>query len=353
MTSLLLAIGQEPRVAELSGMYMRAQIFGVLPWSVFEACKRYLQSQGIMRAGALVLLVVLPIHILNNYLLVYSPTFGIGFVGAAIATIISEWLMVAGMIIYVLNSRAMETWGGWDFRALRNMSTFYRLALPAVIMMCAEWITFELLSIGASYFGPTQLVASAVMINTHVQVVHINNGIGFGTSPRIGNLIGAAKPRLAHITSCVAIATSSFVGIMCTLFLAVFGDWWISVYTSDPAVVPEVRKIITISYIFTTFNGLNAVLGAIMRGLGRQKTSAAIHLLGYHLCAIPLGAYLGFGLKMQVSGLWWGVCAGILVVFVSQVVYIYKLVNWKDEVRLCMARLRQSRANSDENQEHE
>ncbi|PIA19578.1 MATE efflux family protein, partial [Coemansia reversa NRRL 1564] len=351
--SLLLAIGQGPRVAELSGMYMRSQIFGVLGWSIFEACKRYLQSQGIMRAGALVLLVVIPIHMFISYLLVYSPTYGIGFTGAAISTVISEWLMVAGITIYILKSRAMETWGGWDYRALRGMSSFYWLAIPAVIMMWAEWVVFELISVGSSYFGSTELVASAIMINAQIQVMHMNNGIGSGASPRIGNLIGAGKPRLAHITSCVAVATSSFVGIMCTLFLAVLGEWWVSIYSTDPEVFPTVRKIITISYIFTTFNGLNSVLGGIMRGLGRQKPSAIINMVGYHLCGVPLGVYLAFGLKMQVPGLWWGVCVGVLLVFITHTVYIYMLVDWKDEVKLCLARLQQSHANIEDNQDQE
>ncbi|PIA14589.1 MATE efflux family protein, partial [Coemansia reversa NRRL 1564] len=336
---ILLSIGQNPLVAKLSGTYMRIQVFGVLPWTMFEACKCYLQSQGIMRAGSLVLLVVVPIHCFNNYLLVRSPTYGIGFIGAPIATLISEWLMFAGIVIYIRGSRAMDTWGGWNIDVLHNMHAYYKVAAPAVIMLCAEYFAFGLLTIGASYFGVVQIDACTIVINTLLLIFIPSYGISFSTGPRVGNLIGAAKPRQARIASDVALAASAFIGLLFIALLAMFLDLWISVYTAEPDVIRQVKMIIPITYLFITGDGLKAVLSAIMRGLGRQKVSAAINMLAYHLIAIPVSAYLGFGRDMQNPGLWWGVCVGVLVVCGGHFIYIYRWVDWKDEVRFCLVRL--------------
>ncbi|KAJ2737383.1 ethionine resistance protein [Coemansia sp. BCRC 34962] len=339
---ILLAIKQDPDIAALSGKYLRIQILAMLPWSVFEVTKRYLQAQGIMRAGMIVVTIVAPIHWFNNYFLVRSPTYGLGFIGAPIVNIFSNCLMCIGILVYACSSRAVETWGGWKLNAFRNMSQYYRLAIPAVITVCAEWVGFELLTVGTSYFGANQMAGQAIMINSVVIIFQFSNGLGFGTSPRIGNLIGAARPRQARIAADVSLITAVFIGILCTLFLVFFGDWWTSVYTSDPDIARETAKLMPVACMFTVGDGINAVIGAILRGLGRQQVSANIYIFGFYICAIPIAGYLGYGLHMQAVGLWWGLCIGIMISSVLQTVYVYRWIDWKDEVRLCLLRLKRS-----------
>ncbi|KAJ2846456.1 ethionine resistance protein, partial [Coemansia brasiliensis] len=204
---------QDPAIAHLSGIYLRIQILGVLPWSIFEACKRYLQSQEIMRAGTIVIMIVAPFHWINNYVFVRSETYGLGFIGAPIINIVSNWMLVICIVIYACNSRAKETWGGWDRRAFHNMQEYYKLAIPSVITVCAEWICFELLTIGTSYFGANQLAGQAIVLNSMILIFQISNGLGFGTSPRIGNLIGAGKPRQARIAADMSLMASTVIGI--------------------------------------------------------------------------------------------------------------------------------------------
>ncbi|KAJ2119649.1 ethionine resistance protein [Coemansia sp. RSA 2131] len=339
---ILLVLKQDPEIARLSGMYLRIQILGVLPWSVFEACKRFLQAQEIMRAGTIVIMFVAPFHWLGNIVFVRSQTYGLGFIGAPIITVFSNWMMLAGIIIYACNSRARETWGGWNPRALRNMSKFYRLAIPSVITVCAEWIGFELLTIGTSYFGANQMAGQAIMLNSVGLIFQISNGLGYGTSPRIGNLIGAGKPRQARIAADMAIVASTFIGAVGTLFLALCGGWWTSVYTEDPDIARETAKLMPVACLFLISDGLNAVLGAILRGLGRQQASANIYMFGFYLCAVPIAIYLGYGMHMQAVGLWYGLCFGVMMSSTLQLAYIYKWVDWKNEVRLCLMRLHRS-----------
>ncbi|KAJ2387081.1 ethionine resistance protein, partial [Coemansia sp. RSA 2611] len=310
---ILLAIKQDPDIAALCGKYLRIQILGMLPWSVFEATRRYLQAQGIMRASMTVALVVAPIHWFSNYFLVRSPTYGLGFMGAPISNVFSNCLMCAGLLVYTFNSRAVEAWDGWKLSAFRNMSQYYRLAIPAVIMVCAEWVIYELLTIGTSYFGASQLAGQAIMLNSVLICYHLSTGLGFGTSPRIGNLIGAAKPRQARIAADMSLVATVCIGIACVLFLVFFGDWWTSVYTSDPVVALEAAKLRNVACVLIIGNALNAVIGAILRGLGQQKISANIYMFSFYVCAMPIGIYLGYGLHMQAVGLWWGLSIGITI----------------------------------------
>ncbi|KAJ2803370.1 ethionine resistance protein, partial [Coemansia guatemalensis] len=251
---ILLAIGQEPLIAHLSGQYLNIQILGILPMTLFEACKCFLQSQELMSGGTTVLGFVVPIHATINYLLVHS-TYGIGYKGAAVATVISDWLMLCGILIYIKRSRAIEYWGRWDPKALRNMYEFYKLAIPSVITVCASCFCFELLSVSSSYFGAISLAATSIAINTNNFTFQISSGIGYSSGPRIGNLIGAGKPRWARISRDISLLVVAATGAIVIIFLTFCGRLWISVYTSDAEVVHETLKLMPVFCAYVIFDG--------------------------------------------------------------------------------------------------
>ncbi|KAI9505377.1 hypothetical protein BX070DRAFT_219956 [Coemansia spiralis] len=293
---------------------------------LFEAIKRYLQAQGIMRAATIVVVVVAPISWLSNFFLVRSPTYGIGFIGAPVVNVVTNWLMFIIILIYAYKSRAMETWDGWTVSAFCNMSGFYCLAIPSVTTLCAEFVCIALLAIGASYFGANKIAGQLIIINSVRIIALLSDGLGFGISPRVGNLIGAAKPRQARIEGDMSVLPSSFIGVVGMLFL---------VYTVDPAVARESAKLIPVACIFIISHRLNSVFNATVCGIGRQRASTNSFLFGFYVCAMPLGIYLGYIRHMETLGLWWDMCY-----------YIYWWIDWKDEVRLCLLHLkRNSRPN--------
>ncbi|KAI9506376.1 mate-domain-containing protein [Coemansia spiralis] len=301
-----------------------------------------------MRAGTVITIVVAPLHWIINYFLVRSSTYGLGFIGAPISNVISNCMLLIGIVMYTYNSRAMETWGGWKISAFRNMYAYYKLAIPAVITVCAEWVCFELLTVGASYFGANQLAGQSVVFTAVLLLFQFSNGLGYGTSPRIGNLIGAKKPRQARIAADMAILASSAIGMTGTLLLALFGKQYIAIYTDDPAVAREAAKLIPAACAFLVTDGLNAVLSAILRGLGRQNASANSFMLGFYVCAVPLGICFGYIKHLETVGLWWGICVGILVSCTLQAIYIYWMTNWENEVQQCLLRLKNNSQHSED-----
>ncbi|PIA15338.1 MATE efflux family protein [Coemansia reversa NRRL 1564] len=345
---ILLAINQEPIVAELSGQYLRIQTLGIVPLSLFEACKCFLQSQEIMSGGTIVLLFVVPTHVVLNYVLVRSPTYGIGFLGAAIGDVFTYCFMLAGILVYIRFTRAIETWGGWELKAFRNMHEFYRLAIPSSASIITEWICTDLLNIGSSYFGKVYLAASAITLNTAVLTYQISNGLGYSTSPRIGNLIGAGKPRQARIARDMGVLIATCIGTLCLIFFMTCGRWWISIYTSDPDVMRETLKIMPVFCGFVICDAVNGVLNSIMRGLGRQTVGAASFTFSYYCISVPLGLYLGYVKNMQVWGLWLSGCIAVVISTLIQFLYLYMWVDWKDEVRRCLVRLQRSYSEQNE-----
>ncbi|KAJ1732497.1 ethionine resistance protein, partial [Coemansia biformis] len=341
MEPLMLLLGQSPDVAALCGVYMRISLPGVLPWALYECTKRYLQAQGIMRASTVVILVVAPLHWLNSYLLILSPTFGLGYIGAPLNLTITFWLMFLGIWAYAALSReARQCWGGWSRDAVCGLGAFYGLAVPAVITTCGEWWAYESLSLLASFFGAEQLAAQAIIINIMALSSQIPSAMGFMSTPRIGNLLGGGRPRQARISAHVIIVMTIVVGSATTASFVVGRQWWGEMYSNDPVVVRTVVDLMPVAGAFLTCNGLNQVFAAILRGLGRQKLGAYVIVPSFNLIGLPLSVLLAYGPpRLEVAGLWWGACVGTVVSALVQLVVIIYFTDWEKEVERCLRRL--------------
>ena len=62
------------------------------------------------------------------------------------------------------------------------------------------------------------------------------------------------------------------------------------------------------------FDGLQAVGGGILRGLGETRVAMLVNLFGYWFLGLPVSYILGFRLGLGPIGLWWGLVLGLGVV---------------------------------------
>jgi MATE family multidrug resistance protein len=77
--------------------------------------------------------VVAPINILITYVLVWSPRFGLGFVGAPMASAISMDLMGLLMLLYCYLYAPRTGWGGFSMQVFRNWGENVRLGLSGLV----------------------------------------------------------------------------------------------------------------------------------------------------------------------------------------------------------------------------
>lgn len=339
LDDLLIWLQQDVGVAVLCGKFVRMQLLGGYAWMLFECVKRFLQAQGIMHASTYVLLIVLPVHLITSYLFVWSSSIGFGFMGAAAANVLTEWLMLAGIVIYARNSKARAAWGGWSMQAIKAMLQYFKLALPSMIMICCEWWILDLLALAASYLGNTTLAAQSIVINTCSITYQIPDGLSVAVCNRVGNLIGQARTRRARISAYLGLSLALVVGILTLVLSMSVSNIWGWVYSDDKRIVAGVALILPICGLFQMFDSMNSVGSGVLRSLGRQDAGALINFPAYYVVGFPLGLYLTYGSPhLGVVGLWYGICVGVALAVAPQL-YICLRTNWASEVERCMARV--------------
>jgi multidrug resistance protein, MATE family len=186
---LIRKVVPEAESARLAALYLRVMIFSIPGFVLFECGKRFTQAQGLFRATTYVLVIAAPFNILINYLLVWR--LGLGFVGAPIAVAITDNLLPVLLFLYVRFIDGSQCWGGFTKRAFSNWWVMIRLALPGMVMIEAEWLAFELMTLLSSRFGSEYLAAQSVLVTLATISYQIPFPVSIAASTRIANLIGA------------------------------------------------------------------------------------------------------------------------------------------------------------------
>lgn len=196
---ILLYVVPEADTARLAALYLKVMIFSIPGVVLFEVGKRFTQSQGLFRATTYVLLIAAPINIFINWLLVWRV--GLGFVGAPIAVVITETLLPILLFLYVQFVDGKQCWGGFSRRIFANWWVMIRLALPGMVMVEAEWLAFEIMTLLAGQFGTEYLAAQSVLVTLSSISYQIPFPMSIAASTRVANLMGAGLVDAAKITA--------------------------------------------------------------------------------------------------------------------------------------------------------
>lgn len=279
-TRVLSLIVPDQRTAELAGLYLRIVAIGTPGYCCFEGGKRFVQAQGLFTANLYVLLFVAPMNVFFHWLFVWY--FEWGYVGAPISVAIIHYLLPTSLLLYVRFVGGMECWGGFSRAALHNWGPMIRLAVPGLIMVLAEYLAFEILTLAASRLSDTELAAQSVVSTITCLTWQIPFPISIAASTRIANLIGATLAPAARTSAKVTVIMCAVVGILNMTVLSTL-RWQVPwAFTSERDVIATVASVLPVCAAFQWFDALAASCNGILRGIGRQEIGGYVGLLCYY-----------------------------------------------------------------------
>ncbi|RGP80417.1 mate efflux family [Fusarium longipes] len=316
------AVVPEPESARLASQYLRVMIFSIPGFILFEGGKRFTQAQGLFRATTYVLLIVAPFNVFLSWLLVWKLQWG--FVGAPAAVAISNNLLPIFLFLYVRFINGRQCWGGFSRRALSNWWIMIRLALPGMIMVEAEWLAFEILTLMASRFGPEYLAAQSVVTTITTLSYEIPFPMSIAASTRIANLIGAGLVEPAKMTGAVTFVAACLIGMFNLTVYTTLRYKLPLLFTKDEDVIELVAAVMPIVSVMTVFDGIAAGAHGLLRGIGKQSIGGPANILSYYALSLPVSLTLAFGLGWKLDGLWIGVTCGTISVASIEYIYLFR-----------------------------
>ncbi|XP_021595811.1 protein DETOXIFICATION 33 isoform X1 [Manihot esculenta] len=310
---LLQLLHQDKDISNLAGKYSIWVIPQLFAYAVNYPIQKFLQAQSRVWVMTIISVVALAFHVLLNWVLVTKLDHGLA--GAAIAGNISWWLVVLGQIVYVVCGYFPEAWTGFSWSALKSLASFLKLSIASAVMLCLEVWYFTTLILMVGRLDNPEIAVDAISICMNLQLWALTIALGFNAaiSVRVSNELGAGNPKAAKFSAVVTLLTSTAIGVVFIALILINKNDFPKVFTEKPVVMKEASKLSYFLAATIFLDSIQPVLYGVAVGAGWQVSVALINIGCYYIIGLPVGAVLGYKLKLGVKGIWSGMLAGCLL----------------------------------------
>lgn len=252
--------------------------------------------------------------------------------------VITDWLMPLLLFLYVRFVDGYDCWGGFTRKAFHNWWPMIKLSLPGFVIVEAEFIAFELLTLLASYFDTAHLAAQSVLVTATSIAFQLPFALSIASSTRVANLLGATLEDSAKTAAYAGFIAAIFLGMVNLLFMISARSWFVLLLTQDPEVIAYVVSVMPVTALFQGFDAIASMGGGILRGQGRQHIGSYISIVAYYFLAIPISIVTAFVFKWELYGLWSGVAVALIFVAIIQTTIVLR-TDWRKVVNDATARI--------------
>jgi multidrug resistance protein, MATE family len=314
---LLRIARQPPEVVPIATSYVLASLPGIFPFLIFIVFRQTLQALGRVAPILWTALAANGMNLFLNWVLIWG-NLGVpplGAVGSAWASSLSRGFMCVGLLVvsypilkgYLRPRRERILEPGPLLRMVG-------LGLPIGLQFQMEFGAFALIGVLMGWFGTSVLAGHQVAITLAAFAFMVPVGVAAAAAVRVGQEVGRESPAAARRAAGAALLMGmGFMVVTAAVFLAIPGLLG-RAFSPDPEVVAVVAVLLPIAGLFQVFDGLQAVAGGVLRGVGDTRAPMYANFLGFWVLGIPLSLWLAFRADWGPEGLWWGLALGLAAV---------------------------------------
>ncbi|MCU1311196.1 MAG: mdtK [Candidatus Angelobacter sp.] len=316
---LLPRFGVNPAVLDLTAPFLKAVLWSTFPLLLYFGLRRYLQGMNIVKPIMFVLITANLVNLAGNWILIYGhlgfQTMGVA--GSGWATCISRIYMAVALCAYLLyydwkhktNLRKINF--GFDVDRIREL---IRLGFPAAAQMTIEIGIFTLATVVIGRLQPAALAAHQIALNVASVTYMVPLGISSAAAVRVGQAIGRRDADAAARAGWAALMIGMGFMSCAALAFVLFPQYIVRIYSFDPAVMKIGVTLLAVAAVFQIFDGMQIVASGALRGAGETKIPMLTYGVAYWVIGLPLGYYLCFDRGWGATGVWAGLCFGLVLI---------------------------------------
>lgn len=307
--------GQTTQIETKAGPFFFLIILSNVPMIFFLCVKQF--SDGFSRPKIVMYITLLGLvfDVVGNIVLIKGlwgfPELGLN--GAAIGTIVSRFLMLGILILYLKGNpvfKGLFVYKNWtfDFPLIKEILT---RSIPAGFQVFFEIAAFSFAVIMMGWISETELAAHQIAINVASTTYMMAAGFAHAGSIRIGQAWGNQNSNGIRLSGKSAYTLAvSFMGI-CMFLILLFGQYIVRIYIDSPAVLTAALPLLMIAAFFQLSDGVQVVGLGLLRGLADIKIPTYITFVAYWVISLPVGYLLGFKFGFHSVGIWLGLLFGL------------------------------------------
>ncbi len=329
---------QSPEINQFAPEFLAVIVISNVFMFVFAAVKQLSDGLSKTYVAMLITFVGLISNLVFNILLIngYAGFPKMGLIGSAVSTLITRILMVVALFIYIYQEKSFKEYLKKSYNSLKTndlVVQIFKLGVPSGLQFFFEIAAFSLAVIMMGWIGEDELAAHQIAINLASLTYMMASGIGVASGIRVGEGRGLRKRHNIWLSGNVSFVMVVTFMTICMLIFILFDRQLISIYIDDYFVSRIAIKLLLIAAIFQLSDGVQVVALGALRGLSDVNIPTIITMIAYWGIALPLGYYLSFIEKMDATGIWIGLWAGLTasaVLLTIRFYYLLRKLRFKD-----------------------
>lgn len=335
MDPILVAFGASSDTIVPAREYMEIILGGNILTHIYFGLNNMLRSMGHPKISMAATITAVVVNVILDPIFIF--VFDMGVRGAALATIISQFVAVGWQLSVFCNPKEIVHFhkGIWRLDADITRRSFAIGASP-FFMNIAHCFVVIIINNQLVRFGGDTAIASYGVINRFIFVfAMVVMGLNQGMQPIVGYNYGAKQyHRMLHAFSITAAVASLVMGLVFVLGMF-FPEGMIRLFTHDEDLIGfsiQPMRIVTCAMWLV---GFQMVTGNLFTSIGLAGKSIFLSLTRQVLYLIPLSIFLPYAFpENHILGVWWALpISDSIAAITAAVMLFYQLKSFKKYIK--------------------
>ena len=321
---LMLATGQDARVAEMAGRFLDIIRWACIPMLLAAVLRNFVSALGRPIFATMITVGAIGVSALANYAFVFGH-FGmpaLGLDGSALASLTVSCFMLASYVVAIGLDRRLRRYrvfGNWWRPEWTRLRELVAKGTPVTFTILAEAGLFAAAAFLMGRIGPTELAGHTIALQLAALAFQVPYGVAQAATIRVGYFYGAGDHAGIMRAGWAALAigggfmllTASAMLFAPTLIIRIYVD---PEDVRNAALVGFAVQFMVVAAAFQLSDGVQAVAAGALRGLQDTRVPMWLALFGYWIPGLGTAVWLGFYTPLQGTGIWIGLAIGLTVV---------------------------------------
>lgn len=286
---ILEAFGAEPDSVSMARGYLQIYLCGTFFSMVALGLNSYLNAQGRFGAGMLSILIGALCNLLLDPLFMF--VFGWGIQGAALATVLSQFLSFVYVMSCMFGRKAFwklhgpqKRWFQWPV-----IQSITALGLASFVMQLSNSLVQIVSNAMLIRVGGTLFVTVMTIVNSVRQITDtVVFAIGDGCSPMLGYCYGAGD--YGRLRKAILLMAEVLIGYTCLIWVLIllFPQVLIGLFNQDPVLMEAALPALKTYFFAYLFQAFQYTGQTVFKALNFRKQAIFFSLLRKVFIVVPL-----------------------------------------------------------------
>lgn len=298
---ILLLFGTTASELAVAVPYIRIYLTGTVFLMVSTGMNPYINAQGYTTIGMKSVLVGAVSNIVLDPLLIF--TFGLGVNGAAIATVVSQFLSMLFVMKFLLGTKNEFPVTLRHFFKFPYAKEIISLGLSSFVMQCTNSLVSAACNRVLIHTGGTLYVSVMTIISSVRQILDTPIiAVAEGASPVISYNYGARRPQ--KVLDAIRIMTITAIAYTCLMWLLIekLPLLFIKIFSDDAVLQQLALRPLHLYFFAFVFQAFQYSGQTVFKALNKKKQAIFFSLFRKVILVVPLTYLLPYQFGMGTDG---------------------------------------------------